>query len=440
MYQRIQHFINNELWRIRAKDLPRNKRIGVNVLRVVVLAIQDFNRDRCQLRASALTFYTLLTIVPVLAMAFGIAKGFGLEELLEQEVYRNFAGQEQVIEKILDFVKNTLARTQGGLVAGIGIIILLFSAVRILSNIEDTLNTIWEVKYARSTTRKITDYLSLIVFAPILMIMSGSMNVYVTSTVRNFTDNVALLENVSPLINTPLRIIPYAIVWLLLTFIYFVIPNRKVKFTPALIGGIVAGTAYQLTQWGYINFQIGVSNMNSIYGSFAALPLFLIWVQLSWILVLFGAEISYAVQTLSEHEQKDDIAKISERYKKILSLLVTHKLVKQFVAEEPALTTTEIADQLDVPPRILQDILNELLENRIITATQNEENRELSYQPARDTSKLTVFHILELLEKRGVNQLNMEESKTLIQLTEAVDSMRAKGKDTVGNLLLKDID
>lgn len=439
MYQQIHHFLTKDLWKIRAKNLPRNKRIGINTLRVIVLAIQDFGKDRCQLRASALTFYTLLTIVPVLAMVFGIAKGFGLEELMEQEIYRSFEGQEQAIGKILTFVRQLLERTKGGLVAGIGIVVLLFSTLRILSNIEDTLNTIWEVKYARSATRKVTDYLALILLGPIMMILSSSMTVYITATIQRFTDNVGLLENVSPFINTPLRLIPYAIVWLLLTFLYFVMPNRKVEFIPALIGGITAGTAYQLTQWGYINFQIGVSNMNGIYGSFAALPLFLIWVQLSWTLVLFGAEISYAVQTLSEHEQKDDIAKISIRHKKVLSLLVTHRLIKQFVAEEPALKSSELSEQLDIPPRILQDILNELLDNRIITATQNDENKELSYQPARDTNKLTVYRVLEILEKRGVNDLNMDDSPTLKTLTEVVDNMRLEGKDSTQNLLLKDI-
>ena len=386
-----------------------------------------------------MTYFTLLTIVPVLGMAFGIAKAFGMDALLEEQIRLNFQGQETIMDRILAVSNNLLENTREEIVAGIGLVILLWSVIRILINIENTLNAIWNVKKARTVIQKLVDYSAFVLIAPALMALSSGLTVYISSIVKGYTENSEIIGSFSPIFDFPLKILPYAIIWILLTFIYLVMPNRKVDLKSALIGGILAGTAYQLTQWGYIRFQVSATNINAIYGSFAALPLFLIWVQLSWTLVLFGAEISYAVQTLSEHEQKDDIAKISKRHKKVLSLLVAHRLIKQFVAEEPALKGSELSEQLDIPPRILQDILNELLDNRIITATQNDENKELSYQPARDTNKLTVYRILEILEKRGVNDLNMDDSPALKTLTEVVDNMRLEGKDSTQNLLLKDI-
>ncbi|NJN78126.1 MAG: YihY/virulence factor BrkB family protein [Saprospiraceae bacterium] len=439
MIKRLIKYFKTDIWKIRTKNLTKWKAIQINSIRVLLLAIRDFTNDLCVVRASALTYYTILTIVPVLAMAFGVAQGFGFEENLEQQILRQFKGQEEMAKQLFTFVSAMLQRTQGGLIAGIGVVLLLYYVYQIMFNIELTMNAIWKVDETRSMVRKLTDYMTLIVLGPLVVIMSGSLNVYITTTVQRFTEEVDVLGQLSPLINTPLRLIPYAMIWLVLTLMYVVMPNKKVEFVPALIAGVLAGTAYQLTQWGYITFQVGVSNMNAIYGSFAALPLFLIWVQLSWTIILFGAEIAHSIQNIELHEQQKDVKKLSPNYKRLLTLFTLHLIIKRFKEEKTPLTILEISKQLDLPIITTSEIIEDLESARIIARTKKKDEEDLAYLPARDTEKLTALYVIQLLESDGVNALNMDDSPILNQLEKAINGLMKAGEDSEYNLLLKKI-
>jgi membrane protein len=406
---------------------------------VIYIAIRDFVQDNVSVRASALTYYTLLTIVPVLAMAFGIAQGFGFEENLERQILSQFRGQEEIIEQIFTFVSATLERTKGGLIAGIGVVLLFYYVFRIMFNIENTMNAIWKVEETRPPIRKLTDYVSLMILGPIVVILSGSLNVFIQATVRNITSQNALLEQISPLINTPLRLLPYVMIWLVLTLVYMVMPNKKVDFIPALIAGILAGTAYQLTQWGYITFQVGASNASAVYGSFAALPLFLIWMQLSWTIILFGAEISYAIQTRDLHEQRKDAADISPYFKKILTLYTLHLIIDKFKKAESPLTEEELSKELDIPLPIIIEIIQDLFVANVISQTKLFKSEAVGYQPARDTETLYIVQVLALLEKNGVNKLKMDSTTTFEMIKNAVEGLEKEDENSEFNILLKKV-
>ena len=298
MIRNILQFITTDIWRIRLKDIPRARSFFLKLLRIIILAVRGFDEDRCQLRASALTFYSLLSIVPVVAIIFGIAKGFGFQEGLEKELLDKFSEHQAVLVQVMEFAKSLLETTKGGLIAGIGLAVLFWTVIKVLGSIENSFNNVWGVKKSRPWSRKFTDYMSVLLIAPILFILSSSLMVFITSQVTFITEKFALLGYFSSLIFFLLKLLPYCIVWILFTFIYIFMPNTKVRFTSGLVGGIVAGTIYQLVQWGYIAFQVGVAKYNAIYGSFAALPLFLVWLQLSWLVVLFGAEICFSHQNV----------------------------------------------------------------------------------------------------------------------------------------------
>lgn len=435
--QLIKYF-KTDIWKIRTKSLSKWNALGINSVRVLLWAIKDFTKDLCVLRASALTYYTLLTIVPVLAMAFGIAQGFGFEQSLEKQILGQFKGQEEVIKQIFTFVSAMLERTRGGLIAGIGVVLLFYYIFRIMFNIELTLNAIWKVKETRPAIRKLTDYMTLMILGPLVVILSGSLNVYITTVVERITSE-GVLETLSPLINTPLRLIPYAMIWLILTLLYVVMPNKNVRFFPALIAGVLAGTTYQLTQWGYITFQVGVSNMNAIYGSFAALPLFLIWMQLSWTIILFGAEVAHAIQNIELHEQQKDIQKLSPNFKRLLTLYLLQLIVKRFQNEEKPLTAAELSEQLDVPILTTIEIIEDLEMARIIARTKENSDADLAYLPARDTEKLTTLYVIQLLEVNGINTLNICDSPILNQLENAITELMKAGENSDFNFLLKQI-
>jgi len=288
MMSKIINFIKVEIWRIRLKDLSRRKSFLIKQLRVILLALRGFNEDKCQLRASALTYYSLLSIVPVLAMGFGIAKGFGFDKLLEAQLLGSFAGQEAIIEQVIGFARSLLDNTRGGVVAGAGVAILFWTVIKVLGNIERSFNDIWGIKQARKFGRKFSDYLSVMLICPILIIVSSSITVFITTQVQLITEKMLLLGAISPLISFILKLLPYSMIWILFTFIYIFMPNTKVSFKSGLLAGILAGSIYEIIQWVYITFQVGVVKYNAIYGSFAALPMFLVWLQLSWLIVLFG--------------------------------------------------------------------------------------------------------------------------------------------------------
>jgi membrane protein len=281
-------FIKEDVWRISLKDKPKYFKWLIMPLRVLLIAFRGFKEDKVSLRASALTFYSMLSVVPVVAMGFGIAKGFGFEKMLEKQLAENFADQQEVFNYILTFANSFLENTKGGVIAGIGIAVLFWTVMKVFGNIESSFNAIWQVYKPRVWFRKFSDYLTMMLIAPLLIILSTSANVFITTQISKITSEVALLGYFSPIIFFLVKLIPYVLFWFVLTLIYMVMPNTKVSFKSGFAAGVVAGTIFVFTQYLYIYFQVGVSKYNAIYGSFAALPLFLVWLQTSWLIVLLG--------------------------------------------------------------------------------------------------------------------------------------------------------
>ncbi len=439
MIARTKNFLQTDIWRIRLKELGGAKRFFVQSLRILLVAIKEFISDQCALRASALTFYTLLSIVPVMAMAFAVAKGFGFQNMLERELLEQFAGQQEVINKVIEYARTMLEQTKGGLLAGIGAAALLWAVIKVMNNIEQSFNDIWANTVPRSLGKKFSDYLSIILVAPVLLIMSGSVTVLIVSQVTLITEKVSVLGIFSPLILFLLQLLPYVVIWGLFTFVYMFMPNVRVSIRSALVGGIVAGTVFKLLQWAYIYFQVGVSRYNAIYGSFAALPLFLVWLHLSWLVVLFGAEISFAHQNGEEYELEPESRNISGALKKKLSLSVLHLLVKTFQNGERALTDGQISDTLNLPIRLVRESLNDLFTSGLITKAIVAEGAADAWQPARDINDMTVAAVWETLDKSGLNALPLESTREFRLLAEAVDACYAAIQTSPANTLVKDI-
>ena len=262
--KRFIQFLQSDIWRIREEDFSRPQSSFIRLLRVILLSVRGFTEDRCQLRASALTFYSLLSIVPVLAMTFGIAKGFGFESMLERVLLERFEGQEQIVTQAMKFSHAFLENVKGGLVAGIGIIVLFYTIIKILSHIENSFNHIWGIKSSRPLARKISDYLSLMLICPLLFTVSSAATVIITSSTRLVMEKFSLLQIFGPVIFFTLKFLPFCVLWILFTFLYLFIPNTKVQFKSGMLAGIIAGTIYYVFQWAYINFQIDVSRYNAI--------------------------------------------------------------------------------------------------------------------------------------------------------------------------------
>lgn len=437
--KKVIDFLNTDIWRIRAGKLRGFPAFWVTHLRIFLLAFRGFNEDKCQLRASALTFYSLLSIVPVLAMAFGIAKGFGFEKLLEKQLVEKMPGQQEVISQVIGFAQTFLENTKGGVIAGVGVALLFWTIIKVLGNIEESFNDIWGIKKGRSLGRKFSDYLSIMLICPILFIMSSSVTVVVTSQVTMLIEKLSFLGPMGGLILMTLKLLPYVVMWVLFVFVYIFMPNTKVNFKAGLMGGIIAGTIYQVIQWVYITFQIGVSNFGAIYGSFAALPLFLVWLQTSWLIVLLGAEISFAEQNVDTYEFEPDSLKASHAFKRLLALSIAQLCVRRFDAAEPPLTGNRIADELEMPIRLVRQLLFELTEAGILSEVKLDDGKVIAYQPARDIQDLTIHSISDLLDHHGIADIPLAETKAVVKLRTSLANLSKAFERSPDNLTLKDI-
>lgn len=440
LIQFIIQFIKEDVWRIPAKTMPKYKLFLIRQLRIVLLAIRGMNEAKVNLRASALTFYSMLSVVPVAAMGFGIAKGFGFEEYLVEQLNRNFAEQQEVLAWIIKFANQFLENVNGGVIAGVGIAMLLWSVMKVLGNIENSFNAIWQIHTGRTFFRKFSDYLSMILIAPILLILSSSATVYITTQIQEITTEVALLGKISPIIFFLVKLIPYALIWLLLTVIYIVMPNTKVSFKAALVAGVLAGSIFVFTQWAYIYFQIGVSKYNAVYGSFAALPFFLIWLQTSWLIVLFGAEISFAVQNVEKYEFDPDILNISAYSKKVITLMVVHLLIKNFVKGDKAYTPEEVSKKLQIPIRIVRDVVFILVETGILSEVTTKYDKQRAYQPAKDINQITVSYVLNAIDHYGANRILAISSSEQNQFKKLFADFDQAILNSNGSMLIKDVE
>ncbi len=439
MLKKIKVFFTDEVWKINLDELDFVKAAAVKSIRVLILAIKDFTEDHCQLRASALTFYTVFSIVPIAALIFGIAKGFGLEETLKAQLCQYLAEYPGLVDKVYAHAEALLREAKGGMVAGIGVVFLFWTVMKVIGNIETSFNHIWGVKKGRSLWRKVSDYMLMVVACPILIIASGSATVLLSSRLSSFIDsNISFLRGVSnPAI---LKLLPLVTAWLLFSFIYAFMPNTKVKWKSAVIAGVVSGTVYQVVQEGYIFLQVMLfTKYNSIYGGLAVLPLFLIWLQLSWLIVLFGAEISFAHQNLESYEYEPHALDISYNLKKQLTVQVTMMIVKAYQQELKPPTDIELAHQSGIPVRQVRDILFHLIESGVVAKNSDNISGEAGYLPAIPAEKLTIQYVLEKIENCGKCEFPLPATDEFQRLAASFKSLEETVRKSPDNKLLKEI-
>ncbi len=395
-YQSIKQFFLEDLW-----SAPLKKERGIRLFffrltRSTLFALRGFFEDLCFLRASALTYYTLMSLVPVLAMFLAIAQAFGYQAPLREFVYDRFAGQETFIAQVLIFSENLLENAKGGWIAGAGIILLFWSVIKVLSHIEKALNHIWEVGKPRRFVRKFSDYLSIMLIAPFLVILASSTMFYVVRKLQGYIHHLSLSEEMSSSLIFLVKLTPYALIWALFFFIYICIPNTKVGVLPAMIGGIIGGVLYQIIQWIYVHFQAGLNSYGSIYGSFAAIPLFLIWLDLSWLCVLFGAEVSHTYQNLEKYEFGWETPEFSIRFHLVTYLWITQRAIFHFEKGEK-ITKQEIYETLKLPMPYIEKVLEKLVSLNLLVASTVEKE----YVPAKNTEKLTVKDVVQKALQEG---------------------------------------
>ncbi|MFR3853252.1 MAG: YihY/virulence factor BrkB family protein [Odoribacter splanchnicus] len=384
------------------KDWKRSTIFGdmfLKILAVLVISGHRFIKDSCIVSASALTFYSVLSLVPIVALVLGIAKGFGVYSLLENQLHQQTFTNPEIVDFVLQFANQALENTQGGLITGIGIVFLLWAVIKVLGNTELAMHQIWGVVRGRSVTKKFTDYLSIMFIAPIFVVLISSINVFLTSNLQTIAMEDGFLSYASSLIITLLNFLPFILVWMLFIFLYMFMPTTRVRFKYALLAGIVAGSVYQVVQWFYIRFQIGVSSYNAIYGSLAALPLLLVWLQLSWSIVLWGTELCYIMK--NRHFMFRDVMDKESRWidNIDLSLQVLTYISKEYIQNNGVPTLEKISAELSMSTSKLQVVLQQLTDKGILAETGKEDDR--SYLPVIDLYQLSWAEVIIRLSNIG---------------------------------------
>ena len=430
-------FITYDIWRITEHEVSGIKQYAIRYAKTIILTFRGFMEDNIIDKASALTFNTLLAIVPMLAVLVGIAKGFGFQNIVKEEITEYLPGQEENLVQDFSFVDNYLKQTQDGVIIGVGIILLLYTVISLINSIEQTFNDLWHITKTRPIYRKVSDYLALFILLPVMITASSGLSIFVSTLQSSFLREFVFL---TPMVNFALRIAPFVIISLAFFAIYLLLPNTKVKILNSLFTGILAGSAFQLFQFLYISGQIWVSRYNAIYGSFAALPLLLLWLQASWMIVLFGAKLTYVSQNVNKYSFERDTQHISRRYKDFVTLLIASLIVKRFERNKSPYTADELSDSCRIPIRLTTLVLNRLTKLQIIDEVNYGEDEDIvHYKPAMDINQISVGYLIDRIDRSGSENFKIDIEHTFRKewniILKTREETMALNKDT----LLKDL-
>jgi len=433
---RAQQFIKKDIWHIKLSKLPKWKAHGYRTIRILLLTYQGFSKSQIQQGASALTYYSLLAIVPIVALLIGVGRAFRFEKTLENYLTQHFVEQTSVIQQIFKYANASLEQARGGVIAGIGIVILIWSTVKILAYIEYVLNQIWEVEKGRPLARKFTDYLAMVFLAPVIVFLATGLTGYL-SALLSVMHKGTVLEHVASILIYVFSFLSFFLISLLFIFLYIFMPNTRVRLSPALIAGLLTGATYQFLQWLYFYFQIGVASYNAIYGTFAAFPLFLVWLHLSWVITLIGAKLCFAIQNVDAYEFITEEVELSHKTRIICALRIAHCCVKRFVKNKPPLTLIEISNELEIPLFLTSQLAHQLVKAEVLSITKREDQEE-AFQPARNLENLTLKKVIDLLNERGEN-IPLPQSHEIALILKHLENFDGLIEKSEYNILLRNI-
>lgn len=377
------------------------QRIGYGLIRTIVLVVRGFTSKNLNDTAKSLTYSLIFSIVPILAMIVAVAKGFGVSDVIEKQLNSSFLGETNMVPTIMSMVERYLETAQGGVFIGIGILILLWAIYSFFQSVETAFNKIWNVRKSRSILRQATTYIAIVVLIPVMIVCSAGINIFVHTTV----ESTAHLEAVNQYMQANgVQFFQFFIVWVFFIWMYIAIPNTKVRFMSALIPGILMGTLFQLLQMLSVYLIALLSRTSIVYGAFATIPILMTWLQYTSLLILIGAEMSYAIQNNEEFEYEQDVNSMSRRYKDFIMLYLLNVIVKRFEADEEPLTAHELAVRDHLPIRLVNQLLGRMTETGLLREVYVEGKEDRTFQPAMDTHKISIGLVADRIEKQGTEE------------------------------------
>ncbi len=436
MAHKLIRFFTVDIWRITRGDVSPLRFLLVKVTKKLLLAVRFFTAKRVLTRASALTYSTLLAIVPICAVVFAIARGFGYSKYIEAWFREAFSTQPQVAEVIIGFVNSYLVHTQSGVILGVGLVFMLYTVLMLVSNIEDAFNEIWQVKNSRTFFRTFTDYLAMFFMFPIIIVLTSGLSIFL-ATVADYVPDFMMMDDA---VRWLIDLVPYVLMSGAFIALYVFMPNTQVKLRAVIVPGILAGIAMQGLQFVYIHSQIFLSSYNAIYGSFAALPLFMLWMQISWTICLFGAELCYTSQNLDYYDYDAHAGEISHRYRLMLCALLMSRICRRFAGGNKPYSVMELRQETTIPIRFVNDLVYQLIDAKLLIAISNDgKDGEVRFMPAEDIRHMTLGVMIDRLEAQGTWKIGLDISKVLTDEWKKAIEARSVYLKTAHQILLQDL-
>lgn len=406
-FRQLIHFFTRSLWRVTEGDVSRSRYTSYNLMKIMIQTVKCFIKDRIWIRAAALSYTTLFSIIPILALLFAIAKGFGFSNLMER-ILRDSAVENGSMDMVMTFIDNYLEYAKSGVFIGIGVAMLLWAIINLADSIESNMNAIWDVKKQRSYFRKLTDYMALFIVFPLVIILYASVSIFMTTIYQRLAEYFLI----SSFVHICIKVAPYVLSGLIMTGLFLFIPNTKVKFRNAFIPGIITGVIFQAFLYIYIQIQMSVSSYNAIYGSFAIIPMFMLWADISWSIILFGVEMSYVSQNIEQYNFGQEVDNVSRRYHDFLCVVVMSLICKRFEEGGEPYTASELSAEGEIPIRLTHRLLSELETVGLICGFSSDAKSEIEhYLPAMAISKLSVGRLLSTLECYGCEDFKIDHTK-----------------------------
>lgn len=395
----LQRMVSLEhIWSVNEKRLSILEKIGLRLLKRFVITWECITKNNIMNYASALTYSSMLAAVPVMAIIFAIARGFGFDTIIEIKLRKSLESNPDIADTILYFVDSYLQHTKGGVFIGIGLIFLLYTLLSMTANIEQAFNTVWFVKRSRTIQRQIVDYIGVFLLLPFILIITSGLNIYM-QTFSTLLPNTQLLSKTMTFF---LHVSPVIVAVLIFMALFKFMPNTRVKWKHTIWPAVLTGFVFMAVEWVYVHYQIKLSAYNAIYGSFAALPLFMLWMQISWCICLFGAQLCYANQSLHTYAFERISDELSRRYRDTLILLLMSRICKHFASGLKPFTAHRLAVDTHLPDSLVGILLGELTRVQLLVEAHNEPGDEPHYLPAIDIHRITVGMVTRRIDSHGI--------------------------------------
>ncbi len=416
---KLSSFFKTDLWLIIPNKKKPIQTFFIKWFRVVYFSCKYFYKDECYLKSSLLTFYSLLTLVPFLAVIIGVAKGFGFESFLQDQILKTFKEQKDILTLAIQFSYSLITQLQSGFIAGLGVLFLFFSAFGLLETIESSINYIWKIKKTRSIFRKAFDYVAILIIVPAIFTASSSLTIFINAQIAAKYQYYPIIHNLYPYLLSIIKLVPFILSWGVFTFIYVIGPNARVRILPRVFAGFLAGTLFQLWQIAYIYFQVKISNYNAVYGSFAALPLFLIWLQINYVIFLYGAEVAAHIENdifwYGGWKETDRLVEIT---RKQLAILVLDRMTNAFEKGMLPLSIFQIAQNLGISVNDSREIVLFLQKTGIITEILTSKKSDERFQLNVSPESLTLKRLSDLFDRTRDPPYFVKESKDIKMISD----------------------